>query len=234
MGAAARAALEAESVDISRLRVVDEPTGVALIAVDRRGRNQISVAPGANHTVTDVSEDLDAVGPGLVVASCEIPLRAVTSAQKWCTANEVPLVVNPAPAVPRLGLYASTATVMTPNRGEVTILRSGAADPLSAARAMVERHPTLTMVVTLGEDGALVVDATGYDFVEAPRVDAVDTTGAGDCFNGVLAAAMADGLSVREAAARAATAAALSVKERGAREGMPTRDQIDSALAGRA
>jgi ribokinase len=232
LGSQAREALAAEGIDVSHVRTAKDATGVALIAVDRTGENQIVVAPGANHAYDDVTGDLDALGPSFVLASAEIEHAALASAAAWCRAHEVGFGLNPAPSSPRLRALLDDARVATPNRGEVLDLVPREDDPRTAARMLVQRTPTLTMVITLGADGALVVDEQGEVFVDAPRVQTVDTVGAGDCLNGVLAAALWEGLPMREAVRRGVVAAALSVTVEGAREGMPARDAIDAALAG--
>ena len=232
LGHAAREALATEGVDVSRVRLAaDVATGTALIAVNARGENQIVVAPGANDALEDVEADLDAIRPALVLISWEIPAATCRGVGGWCADRRVPLVVNPAPASLRLRSLLDQATVATPNREEVTELVAAETDPVRAAQALRRRHDRLAVVVTLGEDGALVVDADGETVVDAPLIAAVDTTGAGDCFSGVLAAAMVAGADVRSAARRAAAAAALSVTVAGAREGMPTSDRINAALA---
>jgi ribokinase len=230
-GDEAVAALADEGVDVSRVRRAAAATGVALIAVNRRGENQISVAPGANNAVgEEVTEDLEELKPSVVLASCEVPMRAVSRAARWARANDVPFVLNPAPSTPRLRLIAPQATVMTPNRGEVVELTPGINEPVESARSLVAAAPDLSVVVTLGEDGALLVDGRGETFIDAPIVEAIDTTGAGDCLNGVLAAALWDAMPLADAVRRAAAAAALSVAVAGAREGMPRRDAIDAIL----
>lgn len=232
LGAAARGALEREGIDVSCVRVVDDvATGTALIAVNARGENQIVVAPGANDALEDVETDLDSLDPALVLISWEIPAATCRAVGSWCADRQVPMVVNPAPASLRVRSLLDHATVATPNREEVTDLVAAETDPVRAAQALRRRNDRLAVVITLGEDGALVVDATGETVVDAPLMAAVDTTGAGDCFSGVLAAAMLAGADVRTAARRAAAAAALSVTVAGAREGMPTSDRIDAILA---
>ncbi|MGE5225816.1 MAG: ribokinase [Planctomycetaceae bacterium] len=233
LGAQARDALAAGGIDVSRVRTADVATGVALIAVDRTGENQIVVAPGANHAFDDVTDDLDALAPSFVLASAEVEHAALVSAADWCRAHEVAFGLNPAPSSPRLRVLLDDARVATPNRGEVLDLVPREDDPRVAARMLVRRAPGLTVVITLGADGALVVEAHGEDLVDAPQVEAVDTVGAGDCLNGVLAAGLWEGLPMREAVRRAVTAAALSVTVEGAREGMPARGAIDAALAGK-
>jgi ribokinase len=232
-GAAARVALDAEGIDLSRLRLLDDhATGVALIAVNHRGENQIVVAPGANGTLSDLAGDLDAVGPSLVLLSCEIPYKGCLSVARWCEAADVPLIVNPAPANLRLRHLMDHAMATTPNRGELLNLVVAETDPRGAAAALRARNPHLAIVITLGEDGAMVVDDDGETLIDVEPVAAIDTTGAGDCFNGVLAASMHAGLELAAAARRAAAAAALSVTVAGAREGMPSRAAIDAAVAG--
>jgi ribokinase len=178
----------------------------------------------------DPTPELDAIGPSLVLASCEISYKGVSTASKWCHERDVPLILNPAPAGLRLRNLLGRTTVLTPNRDEVMRLTAAQPAPIGAARSLVQRTPTLSVVITLGEDGAVIVDANGETFIDAPPVEAVDTTGAGDCFNGVLAAAMHEGLALPDAAARASVAATLSVRVTGAREGMPTRAEIDDAM----
>jgi ribokinase len=222
---AALAALEREHVDVSRVRTVsDVATGVALIAVDAAGDNQISVAPGANHHVGDVTDDLDGVRPSIVLASCEVDRPALESAAAWCVSNHVALVLNPAPADPSLGGLIASAAVATPNAAELRALED-AAGPVTA------RYPTVPLVITLGGDGARIVTEGTEELVPAPAVTVVDTTGAGDCLNGVLAAGLHSGLSLAQATRRAVVAASISTTVSGAREGMPTAERIDAAVA---
>jgi ribokinase len=232
LGAAALDALAREGVDLTRVRRVPQTaTGVALIVVNRRGENQIAVAPGANETLGDVSDELDAIGPSVVLASCEVSYATVSSAARWCRAHEeTAFLLNPAPAQPRLRNLVGGAGVITPNAGEIRELSPGSADVRGTARALARRFEGLSIAVTLGEDGALLIQGDREMLVDAPIVEPVDTTGAGDCFNGVLAAAWWAGLPLEDAVRRAVAAAALSVTIEGAREGMPTADRIDAAL----
>ena len=230
-GAEAVEVLRAGGVGCDHVRVAPETaTGVALIAVSRRGENQIVVAPGANATIEDPTAELDAVGPSIVLASCEIAYKGVSVASRWCEEHDVPFVLNPAPGALRLRNLLERTTVVTPNRVEVLHLTASENEPIPAAQALLRKNPDLKVVITLGEDGAVIVDASGQTFVDAPLVEAVDATGAGDCFNGVLVAGLHAGLALPEAAARASVAATLSVQVAGAREGMPTLAQIDAAM----
>jgi ribokinase len=226
-------ALRADGVDCRLVRTLPGvSTGVALIAVNRRGENQIVVSPGANETLDDPTEELERAQPAVVLASCEVAYKGVAAAAAWCEERSVPFVLNPAPANLRLRNLLTRSTVLTPNRVEVLSLTASETEPIAAARALLLRNPDLAVVITLGEDGAVIVDASGTAFVDAPLIEAVDTTGAGDCFNGVLAAALHDGMALPDAVRRASVAASLSVQVEGAREGMPAGDAIEAALAG--
>ena len=232
MGHAARAALEAEGVDVANVVVVaGSPTGVALSAVDQGGQNQISVAPGANRDLGDPTEALDGSRPALVLASCEIPFDALSAAAAWCGTNHVAFVLNPAPIHPMLRELLEYTAVVTPNHGEVTKLAPTSGDAVEAAHALRERTPGLIVLVTMGEAGAYLLDDDGETGIPAPSVHVVDSTGAGDCLNGVLAACLLEGRPIREAAARAVAAATMSTAVAGAREGMPTREELDAFLA---
>jgi ribokinase len=232
MGHAARTALEAEGIDVANVAVVaGSPTGVALIAVDQGGQNQISVAPGANRDLGDPSEALDGSRPALVLASCEIPFDALSAAAAWCGTNHVAFVLNPAPIHPMLRELLEHTAVVTPNHGEVTKLAPTSGDAVEAAHALRERTPGLAVLVTMGEAGAYLLDDDGETGIPAPSVHAVDSTGAGDCLNGVLAAGLLEGRTIRDAAARAVAAATMSTAVAGAREGMPTRQELEEFLA---
>jgi ribokinase len=211
-------ALRAEGVATSVAMRPGVPTGVALICVGPDGENQISVAPGANAqlsagAVTSAFAQVHEIA--VVLASLEVSDGAVRAAAGWCSEHRVPFVLNPAPAQPWAGEVAALATYLTPNEHEREALGS-----LPYGVVVVE---------TRGRDGVLI-QGDREERIEAPRVKALDTTGAGDCFNGVFAASLAEGLEVAAAAQRAAAAAALSVTKVGAREGMPTREELDAFL----
>lgn len=230
-GAEAVASLQAEGIDTTHVHVAGAATGVALIAVDETGENQITVAPGANARMPDLHEDLEALSPSWVLASCEVPLVAVRSAAAWCREREVPFVLNPAPASAELGDLLPRTSLVTPNAGELSTLAPDIAGEEDRARALAADHPGLSVVVTLGARGAFVVQAGRSAEVPAPTVDVVDSTGAGDCFNGVLTAAWWEGRDLQEAVDRAVVAASISVEAEGAREGMPTRSEIDERVS---
>jgi ribokinase len=212
-------ALRAEGVATSVAMRPGVPTGVALICVGPDGENQISVAPGANAELTaaDVTSALGQVHEiGVVLASLEVSQAAVRAAAAWCSEHETPLIVNPAPVQPWVADVALLAAYVTPNEHEL--------------EAMGSLPEEVVVVETRGPEGVSIRRGSEETRVEAPKVDAVDTTGAGDCFNGVFAASLAEGMEVTEAAERGAAAAALSVTKVGAREGMPTREELEAFL----
>lgn len=228
--------LRADGVDVGAVAILDDiSTGAALIVLDAAGENQIAVAAGANDAVAveHVESALSAALPdaGCVLVSAEVPDAAVAAAVRAATAAGVPCVLNPAPARPVLVEAAELGAVLTPNAGEARQL-AGVDDVVAAAEALCERTGAV-VVVTCGGEGALIA-APGESVRARPARPArvVDTTGAGDAFNGALAAALADGRSIDDAVDRALVAGALAVGRPGAREGMPTAAELERAITG--
>jgi ribokinase len=233
-GEPARELLALEGVDVTHVALDrSAATGVALIAVDAKGENQITVAPGANAGITpsSVVSALDALGgaAGAVLGSLEVPLDAVEAAARWAHDRGVPLVLNPAPARPEAHDLLPFTRVVTPNAGELAILAAQAEEPRGGAKRLAAGYEDLTVVVSLGDEGAIAYGPAGETRAPAPKVRAVDATGAGDTLNGVLASGLLEGIDLPEALRRAVVAATLSVTVVGAREGMPTREAIDAA-----
>jgi ribokinase len=219
LGHEALDALRAEGVAPSVAMRPGVRTGVALICVGPDGENQISVAPGANAELSagDVTSAFGQVSEiGVVLASLEVSHGAVRAAAAWCSEHQVLFVLNPAPVQTWVGEVAALADHVTPNEHE--------------RQALGSLPESVVVVETRGADGVRIHRDGEEERVGAPRVKAIDTTGAGDCFNGVFAAGLAEGLDVSAAAQRAAAAAALSVTKVGAREGMPTREELDAFL----
>lgn len=222
-GTEARAALDAEGVDTTELRSIPGvPTGVALILVDANGENSIAVASGANGGV-DAGLVVDALGRlalragDVVLVGHEIPTGAASAALAAGRAAGATTILNPAPVG---GLAAETvalADIVTPNEIELASLE----------RAGV---PHATTLLSRGANGARLVTGTRGLDLPAPVVDAVDTVGAGDTLNGALAAGLAAGLDLESASRRAVVAASLAVTRAGAREGMPTAAELETAL----
>jgi ribokinase len=227
-GADARAALAAEGVDVTGLATMaGTTTGVALIVVDGEGENLIAVASGANAalTATHVRSSLSrlAVHPGdVVLVGHEIPTDVARSALETARRAGATAILNPAPAE---GLDAATlawADVLTPNAPEAAILAADCGDLGALASAVL---------VSRGAAGATLQTAAGREDIEALAVEAVDSVGAGDALNGALAAGLAEGRDLIAAARWAVAAAGLAVTRAGAREGMPTRAELEARLA---
>jgi ribokinase len=210
-----REGLAAEGVDVTHVRVdPDAPTGMALIAVDGAGENTIVVSPGANARVgaADVEAARDVLaGAAVTLVQHEVPDDAVAAAIAGAGGT---VVLNPAPARP----IAAPVDVLVPNRGELEALAGRAGDPIALARSL---DAARAVVVTLGSEGAAVIEGSRVERIPAPRVDAVDTTGAGDAFCGALAQALDAGADLVEAARWAVRAAAASVTKPGAEGGLP-------------
>jgi ribokinase len=215
-----RDGLTAEGVDVTHVRVdADAPTGVALIAVDRAGENTIVVSSGANARVSaaDVEAARDVLANAAVtLVQHEVPEDAVAAA---IAAAGGTVVLNPAPARP----IVAPVDVLVPNRGELEALAGRAGDPVELARSLDSAR---AVVVTLGNEGAAVIEGSRVERIPAPRVDAVDTTGAGDAFCGALAQALDAGADLVEAARWAVRAAAASVTKPGAQGGLPRRADL--------
>lgn len=215
-GAAALAELAAAGVDVAHVsRSAAEHTGVAVIAVDRDGRNQIAVAPGANRLVGPFPPAVLDGPPGAVLLSFEAPDPVLAEAAACARARGWMVVCNPAPARPLPPGLAAAQPLLVPNEHEAALL-GGSDDPEAAARALAGATGA-PVVVTLGAAGALVLDGERAERVPAPAVDAVDTTGAGDALCGTLAAQLAGGAPLGDAVRAAVAAASASTTRPGAR-----------------
>ena len=239
-GDATLAGLRREGIEtryVARSRTAH--SGVALILVDTRGENLIGVARGSNDEL--LPAHVEAALPAIRAARClvvqlEIPLATVSRAIELASGHLVPVLLNPAPAqrVPRRVLPA--ATFLTPNQTELAALSgspAGRKSEVEAATRPLHNLGVQHVLATCGARGVCWRSATGARWFPAPKVNAVDTVGAGDCFSGAFAAAMAEGKTVEQSISFAVAAAAISVTRPGAQAAMPTRSEILRALSGR-
>jgi ribokinase len=225
--------LRRERVDVQCVRLDPEAaSGVALIMVDGNGQNLIAVAPGANGRVSagDVAAARDLISEAqLVLLQLEIPLAAVEAAAETAHAAGARLLLDPAPAPATGALEGLLAKVdyLTPNRVEAAQLLGGrpGTPPEELARGLVQAGVG-TAFLTMGPEGTLICDGGRCERIPAPQMRARDTVGAGDCFAGTLAVALAEGMPALEAARFATCASALSVLEAGAQPSLPGRDAI--------
>ncbi len=223
-----------EGIDTSGI-VTDagQPSGVALITVDAQGENCIVVASGANANLlpADLSPANELLqNASLVLMQLEIPLETVEYVADLASATRIPVILNPAPARPLPDELLKKISVFTPNQKEAEMLtgikiedRAGAERAAEALAAKGIR----TVIITLGADGALVLEGGVFQHVAAPKVTAIDTTAAGDVFCGALAAALSEQAPIKAAAEFACAAAALSVTKMGAQPSAPSRIEVD-------
>ncbi len=235
--------LRGENILTQHIRMVEgAATGVALIMVDERGENQISVASGANALLTP--DDVAAVADEwfetakVFVACLESPIETVVAGLRRAKEHGLMTVLNPAPACEAIRdpEILKLVDVLTPNETEATFLSGW--DVLEDLEDVciwceqLQQKGSRSVVITRGERGCIVRDSVGDPSLIAPyTVSAVDATAAGDCFNGTLAIALSEGRTLLEAARFANTAAALSVQQAGAVPSLPTRAAIDDLAA---
>jgi len=235
LGQQARETLEREGISTPYLRTLaGERTGVAMIMVDERtGQNSIALAAGANAHLSVMQ--VEAAAPAiqrasLLVCQLESPLAAVSHAIGLARRHGVRVLLNPAPAQPLPAELLAQIDILVPNETEAAQLAGLAADarfePAEVAQALRAQGPG-TVILTLGSEGACVADAQGTRRLAAPRVQAMDTTGAGDTFIGAFSVALCEGRPIDEAIAFAQRAASISVTRPGAMAAMPTRRECD-------
>ena len=236
MGRTLKENLAAAGVDVSHVEETEKaPTGMAVIYVDRRGQNSIVVIPGANgccdREYVEANEGLIAAHD-IIVLQLEIPYDAVFAAVALAKKHGRMVVLNPAPAPESLpdGVI-SALDYFTPNETElarISGLPAGTIPEAEAAAARLREKGAGTVLATLGEAGALLVNGEGARLVPAVRVEAVDTTAAGDTFCGAFVTALSEGMDEAGAIAFANRAAAISVTRRGAQTSIPTREELDA------
>jgi ribokinase len=239
-GAWLLAYLAGSGVDTSA--IVADPataTGQAFITIDENSENTIVVAGGANAAWPGPSEMAAAIGaPRVLLAQLELDLDVIGAALAACGPDTL-RIVNAAPATPKAAALFAACDLLIVNETELSVYAGAPADGLgaaslaefeAAARRLL-RGPGQSAIVTLGGAGVLAIDADGATHIPPYRVTAVDTVGAGDCFCGFVAAGLAQGRALIDAARQANIAAALAVTRPGAAEAMPTLDEVAAAMA---
>lgn len=207
-------------VNTTPLRTSERPTGIAYITVTPDGENSILVSPGANSGLRP--EDIDLDGAEIVVLSLEIPLDTVEHAVAKAAEAGVRTLLNLSPAVELSAKTLENLDVLLVNEHEAAFLLGGEAD----FPKLLDLGPKAA-VVTLGAKGAAVVTADGVTEVPSPKVEAVDTTGAGDAFAGALATSLAKGDELADAARKAVKVAAITVTRQGAQPSYPTASELE-------
>ena len=235
-GAKARETLQKDGIVTDYVFLDKEhPSGVALITIDKDAENCIVVASGANMHLC--AADIDSAAEeirtaNVVLMQLECPIETVEYAARMATEAGVPVILNPAPAPaePLREELLRNLYLITPNRSEASRISGIEVKDMEsaqrAAKAIYDMGPH-NVIITLGAEGSLIYDGQMFMRVEAIQVEAVDTTAAGDTYNGVLASVIAEGRSLIEAANEANRASAISVTRMGAQPAAPTRKEIE-------
>jgi len=230
----ALALLRAGNVDLSRVRTVEDSTGVALILVDAAGENVIAVIPGANAAVGE--PDAAAFTPSandVLLLQLEVPVAAIAAAAERARAASARVILNVAPfREDALGLLRY-ATHLVVNESECALVAGAlgvAAGSLDGQAAALAEKQAMTIIVTLGKDGVLAAADGRTETAPALKVEAVDTVGAGDTFCGYLAASLFESMPLATALAFAAAAGSLACTKAGAQPAIPMRAEVKRAL----
>jgi ribokinase len=236
-GERARTGFRADGIDTRFVLVTPgAASGIALITVDARGENSISVASGANASLSaaDIEDASDAFTVAdVLLLQLESPLGTVEAAVRKAGERGIPVILNPAPARELDDGLLKCVDVLTPNEHEAEMLAGSSVDDergLREAAARIRGRGPRTVVITLGARGVYASSEGFEGMVPAYKAESVDTTAAGDVFNGALAVALAEARPLEEALRFAQAAAALSVTRAGAQPSAPTRAEIEAFL----
>jgi ribokinase len=237
-GQRAVAGLREHGVNVDHVQYDKCPSGVALIFVAEDGENSIAVGSGANARLSpaDVRKAKGAVAKAeVLLLQLESPLDAVQAATDLAAAAGATVILNPAPAQPLPAKLLKKVSILTPNETEAELLTgvkvNGDASCAQAANILL-RMGVETVIITLGAQGAFVASATMKQRVPGFNAKAVDTTAAGDAFNGTLAVALSEGMPMIDAVRFANAAGAISVTRMGAQPSAPTRKEIEKLAGG--
>jgi ribokinase len=232
-GRQAKELFKNESINTSYI-FIDKlnPSGVALICVDSDGENCISVASGANGTlnVQNIQEASQAISDAsFVLMQLEIPLETVAFVAATASQQKIPVILNPAPACALPNDLLKNITIITPNETEAELLTGIKVDSVDAAKTAalaLNAKGIETVIITLGAKGALLLHQGIFNLVASMPVKAVDTTAAGDVFNGAFVVALSEGKSMPDAVTFGCKAAAISVTRLGAQSSAPKRSEV--------
>jgi ribokinase len=239
-GAELRASLEAAGVDTSAIGVVPTSSGLAQITTAANGENAIVVVGGANSHLfpRDLDEHIDLIREsGILLTQLEIPMETVEHLAAIARRENIPLVLDPAPARPLPASLLPCVEWLTPNETETCSLLDLPAqelpeDALEGIATKLTKRGSRNVLLKLGKRGCYVALSSGKRaLLPAFPVRAIDTTGAGDAFNGAFAAAILQGKDPIDSATWASAVAAISVTRCGAQPSMPTREEVEVFLA---
>lgn len=224
--------LKNDKVDTTYIQTSKGATGVALITVDKNAQNSIVVSPGANFEVKedDIDNNIEAIkNSDIVVLQLETPLNTIKYALNKAKELNKYTILNPAPAVKLDNEIIKNVDLLTPNETELEII-SGVSieteeDIQKAAQIMIEKG-VKELIVTLGSKGSLYINKEKSMFKKAYKVEAVDTTAAGDSYTGALAVALSQDKNIEDAMDFASKVGALSVLKEGAQSSLPTLEDV--------
>ena len=224
--------LKNDKVDTTYIQTSKGATGVALITVDKNAQNSIVVSPGANFEVKedDIDNNIEAIkNSDIVVLQLETPLNTIKYALNKAKELNKYTILNPAPAVKLDDEIIKNVDLLTPNETELEII-SGVSieteeDIQKAAQIMIEKG-VKELIVTLGSKGSLYINKEKSMFKKAYKVEAVDTTAAGDSYTGALAVALSQDKNIEDAMDFASKVGALSVLKEGAQSSLPTLEDV--------
>ena len=229
--------LARSGVDTAAMEQVSGPSGLAPIFLAENGENAIIVVPGANGKIDTAAIDRHSAlirSAGMVLCQLEIPMQTISYVLALCAEAGVPVMLDPAPAAPLPDQFWSQVAWFTPNETEAALYLGENLNPENGAKRLMARG-LHGVALKRGGEGAYVAVAGGKAaWVPSFSVEAIDTVGAGDCFNGAFAVALMEGKDPWTAARFASAAAAISVTRKGAQVSMPNRADAEAFLAGRA
>lgn len=226
---------ESCGLDTSKILWSDKPSGVALITVDSKAENSIVVASGANAdmTVSDIDSVADIIkSSGILLLQLEIPMDAVVHAVEIAYNAGVQVVLNPAPAAALPAELLKCVSILIPNETEASAISGIDINNFETAAAAAERLKGMgvrEVIITMGSRGSVVCDGD-CTFVPAVKVNAVDTTAAGDTFCGGVCVALSEGKDLLEAVKFATAASSIAVQRPGAQDSIPNRCEVDKLL----
>lgn len=212
----------------------DAPSGIALITVDEAGENCIVVAPGANANLNaeDVVSKLKGYHAAkIILLQLEISMNTVEAAVKYAHDRDMVVMVNPAPVNSKIQALFPFIDILTPNEKEAEMLSGIMITDIETAKLAAEeiyKRGVKQVVVTLGKRGAIIVNEEGAQHIAAPEVTPVDTTAAGDVFNGAMTVYLAEGRSLYESVSFACKAAAIAVTRLGAQSSIPYCNEVET------
>jgi ribokinase len=238
-GESLRDGLKNFGVDVRSVIATSGPSGVAVIAVDEHAENSIIIIPGANGQVdADDLSRLDASLPGAssLLLQLEIPLEVVTAAARLAHARGARVILDPAPAASLPDELYTLTDIITPNETECAALVGFTVHDLNqaerAAKILLDRS-VKQVIIKMGDRGAYLHNGKTGELIPSFHIEAIDTTAAGDAFNGALAVALEKGQPLRDAVRFANAAGALSATKRGAQPSLPTLDEVEKFLLAR-